>query len=208
MIDGSPTAATVNAFLLASPNNKAAFGVKPVYFALEQLGGGHSTGAAGSQTTYANTELTVNLSKLAVKQDLIVALAGPQQSGAGFTNLYFNITANGVTLVSQNFTSVLAATTYFIDHPLDLGSLASGPLNAGGTLVLDIAMDVTTASAGDSFSVTLLVGDPPPVAAGPTALASAMAAFGAPSGGSALAAAPAASHALASLPQLAAPALA
>jgi hypothetical protein len=176
VVTGSPTASSVASILNANSNLKAAFAVTPVYFGVEQLGGGH-TASAGSQTSTSEAILNIDLSQLSSKKDLIVGLFNPVATGAGFTDLQFSIKASGVT-ISKDFTDLASATAYFTNDALDLGSLAAAPFNANNLLTIDITMSVTTAAAGDSFSAQALIGDPPPASAGAAHMASLMAAFG------------------------------
>jgi hypothetical protein len=158
---GAPNAASTSAVLSANPNISTAFGASPTFFAIEELGGAHASGGSGgSQTSKSTLILTVDLTQLSVRHDLRVGLYNPVSTGAGFTNLTLDLYADGTDVVHKAFTSVSAAKTYFTDDPLDLGSLATGPLS-GNTLTVQAVLQVTTASAGSGFYAGLIIGDPP-----------------------------------------------
>ena len=89
---------------------------------------------------------------------------------------------DGATLVSKTFSSVAAATAYFTNNALDLGSLASGPLS-GNTLSLTITTSITMTHSGQGFDAGYLIGDPPSSGSGSVSqFASALAGFGAGAG--------------------------
>ena len=82
--------------------------------------------------------------------------------GAGFTSMTLTITADGgaTPLFTQTFTTLASAETFFTDNAMDLGKLGTGAL-AGSTLTLTATLSITTASHGDGFYASLIVGDPP-----------------------------------------------
>ena len=133
---GAPDAASVASVLSINPNIDAAFGASPSFFAIGELGGAHSSQGGRSQTSTSEIDLTVDLTQLPVRQDLLVGLYDGVAVGSGFTKLTFDIYADGADVLHQAFSSVAAATAYFTDHAIDLGSLSSGPLS-GDSLGLE-----------------------------------------------------------------------
>jgi hypothetical protein len=161
LISGAPTAANVTSILTANSNIAAAFNTKtPSYFAVAEVGGRYTTAGSGVETTHSSLDLSVDLTRLAVKHDLLVGLYGGQGFGTGVTNITLDISANGTSLLHQSFASAGAAVTYFTNHAVDLGSLTA-PLYASGTANIHVALDVTSNSAGSGFYANLLIGDPP-----------------------------------------------
>ncbi|MGI8841123.1 MAG: hypothetical protein ACR2F8_10155, partial [Caulobacteraceae bacterium] len=181
----APDGASSGAVLAANASIAAAFGASPTFFAIGELGGGYSVGGAASQTVTSEIDETVDLTKLAARQDLPVGLYDGKVKGAGFTGLTFDLYADGMDVVHQAFTSAAAAQSYFTDHPIDLGSLASGALS-GNSLTLRAVLSVTSASGGSGFYGDLILGDPPAAAtpaAAPQRFAQAMAGLGAAGAG-------------------------
>ncbi|HEV2364396.1 MAG TPA: hypothetical protein VGS12_09405, partial [Caulobacteraceae bacterium] len=158
--DGEPNSASTKAVLTANPTIATAFGASPSYFGLAELGGGYSaSGGSGSETVNSSAFFTVDLTKLASRGSLLAGYFSPTITGA-FTSVSFTLTADGHQLVSQTFTTAAELQAFFNDQAANLGSLASGPLS-GDTLTLDVSLSVTTAAAGDSVFVGLILGDPP-----------------------------------------------
>ena len=93
----------------------------PSYFGIAELGGRYTTAGNGSKTTHRWVALTVDLTQLAVKHDLLVGLYGGQSFGTGVTNVTLTISANGSTLLGKSFARTTAAVTYFTNHAVDLG---------------------------------------------------------------------------------------
>ena len=162
--------------LAGNANLQAAFGPTASFFALEQLGGGHSTAGSTSQVASASVRFVADLTQLAVAQDLVLGLFDPVVSGNGFTDLLFDLRLQGNAVLHQHFTDVSAAETYFTDHAIDFGPIGF----PSSTLAVELDLQVTTAAAGDGFAFGALVADPPPALG---ALMSSAAAFAAPSSG-------------------------
>jgi hypothetical protein len=120
---GEPDSSSTSAVLSANPGIAAAFGVSPAFFAIGELGAAYGSGAAGSQTNTSEIDLTVDLTELGSRQDLVVGLYNPTVVGSGITNIAFDFFADGIDLIHQVFTSASAAANYFTDHGIDLGSL-------------------------------------------------------------------------------------
>ena len=169
---GAPNAASTSAVLSANPIIATAFGSSPVFFAIGELGGAHSTVGTDSQVITSNISFTVDLTQLAVRQDLVVGFYHPTTLGAGVTSMTLDIYVNGTDTLNVNFVSAADATTFFTDNAFDLGSLASGD-----TVNVEARLSITTASPGGGFDGAFIFGDPPPaehvVVASHAALASA-----------------------------------
>ena len=153
---GAPHAASTGAMLTANSNIKVAFG---------ELNGLHASGdSGGSQTTTSTSNETVDLTKLAVRGDLIVGFY--QRTGTALgasTRATCTLTINGYQFINQTFSRANAATltqTYFTNHGMELGLLGSGFLG-GNTLTLQATMTVTTGAGNSGFFGALIIGDPP-----------------------------------------------
>ena len=55
---------------------------------------------------------------------MLAGLYSGSSAGAGAFGATFILDADGNRLVDQSFSTMAAATSYFADHPVDLGSLA------------------------------------------------------------------------------------
>ena len=172
----APDAVSTAAVLAANPNIAFAFGASPSFFAIDELGGNYDKagGTVAHTTTESRSTLTVDLTQLASRQDLVGGFYNATVQGAGFTSLTFTLTGDGHTLVNQTFTTVAAAQAFFTNNAMDLGSLASGPLS-GNILTLQASFTMTTAASGDGFYAQMIIGDPPPAAASPSRFAQTMA---------------------------------
>ena len=167
-------------FSILSDAINTRFGSSPSFFGIGELGGGYSSGGKNTQTTTSSFQETVDLTKLASRQDLLVGFFGGQAVGSGVTNVTLDVYADG-TDYHQSFATAAAAAAFFTDNAVDLGSLASGPLGAN-TLSLNVVLSVTTKQAGSGFYGSLIVGDPPPSHASAAGLAHAMASLAGTSG--------------------------
>ncbi|HEV2364147.1 MAG TPA: hypothetical protein VGS12_08125, partial [Caulobacteraceae bacterium] len=157
----TPTGASVTAVLNANPNIKTAFGASPVGFAIAEVGGAATAGSTGSQTVTEHLDLTLDLTKLASKGDLIVGFFGGQAAlPANVTGVAFSLKADGISEVTKSFTTAADAVAFFSDTAFDLGSLASPPLS-GPTLTLVATFTVTTNAKGAGFWGQVIIGDPP-----------------------------------------------
>ncbi len=145
-----------------------------------ELAGGYSTIAGAAEVSTSDIDMTVNLSLTPKNQDLFIGFYGSVATGAGFTSLSFDVTANGTNILHRTFGSLADATAYFSDHAIDTGwSPTSGPGGASGSAQIGVILSMTTASPGDGFTANLLVGDAQPLAATAAGMVSAMAAMGA-----------------------------
>ncbi len=118
---GAPAGSDTAAVLAANSNIATAFGASPVFFAIDELGGQYAkSGAVGSNTTTSTVNLTVDLTKLASEQDLVVGFYNGTALGAGFTSMTLTITADGGAkpLFTQTFTTLASAETFFTDNAM------------------------------------------------------------------------------------------
>jgi hypothetical protein len=158
-----------------NPYVAAAFDFPHTYFGALTLGGKRTTGPSGAGTSEQyHTAATYNLDLTNVpnKLFLVVGLLDPVTSGSGFSSLHFRMnTGSNVTLIDQTFINVSDATTYFDDHPINLGFIT----DFGNNLTLNFLMDVTSNQDNSGFSTDLVFGNavPEPCVAPLVSLASA-----------------------------------
>ena len=164
-VTGAPTAAGPAAVLAANAAITSAFGAAPVFFAEGELGGAYSTGGKAAQTVTSIFSESVDLTQLAARQDLVVGLYGGVAVGTGVTAVQFDLLVDGTDVLSQTFASAGAAKTWFTNHAVDLGSLASGATLGADTLTVQATLSVTADASGSGFYAGILVGDPPGAAA-------------------------------------------
>jgi hypothetical protein len=185
-ITGAPNAATTSAVLAANSNIAALFGATPVFFGVGELGGAHTSVGNTAQTITSTLKETVDLTQLAVRGDLLVGFYNGTAVGSGVTNVTFDLYADGIQEVHQVFATAAQAATWFTNHAIDLGSLASGQPLGANSLTLQVVLSVTSTTAGGGFYGDLILGDPPKVAPTPRQFAEAIAGF-ASGGGSPMA---------------------
>jgi len=166
METGAPLAAGTAPVLANNAKIKAAFGAGPVFFATGELGAGHFNGGTKTETTTSEIDETVNLTKLASRQDLVVGFYNGTITGTGVTRAALDFYVDGKDVLHEAFASAAAARTWFTDHAVDLGSLASGSALVGSnnTLTLRAVVTVTSTSAGSGFHGDMIIGDPPAAA--------------------------------------------
>jgi hypothetical protein len=158
LIDGAPSAGAWTV-LNDNPTIKTAFGPSPSYYAIAELGGGHSAGGSASQTTTSEIDFTASLTLSGGAPDVVVGFYSPTVIGAGFTSLTLDITAKdqlGTLALHETFTTLAAAMAFFSDNAVDLGTLESG-----STFTVKAVMSITGAVAGSGFDAGLIFGDPP-----------------------------------------------
>ena len=102
---------------------------------------------------------------MATLGDLILGFYGGGSVGSGVTSVVLTVDGNGTQLYSKTFTAQQAL-AFFTNNVLDLGSLASAPFG-GGVATISVSLTVTTTTAGSSFHVNVLIGDPPSAASAP-----------------------------------------
>ena len=156
---GAPSSASVQAALAKDPTITAAFGAHPSYFALAELGGGHSGSGSAAQTTVSSIDMRVNLSQLPDLHDLLVGAYKTTITGdAGVTDVTLKVTEDGTVLFNQSLGNGTQAKAYLHDHPFDFGQIPN--LNM---IEIKAELDVTTTSADSSFFAGFVIGDPPPL---------------------------------------------
>ena len=163
LIDGLPLAANVSPILAANPNLAAAFAVAPSYFANAELGGERDTKGVSAETEVSTISMTINPALLANPQDLTIGLWAPTTLGGGPASLTFDVEVDGTDKIDRTFASASAATTYFTDHALVLGSIVR--LELSGLVNLQASLSETNSSAGSGFYAGLLIGDGRPSSA-------------------------------------------
>ncbi len=162
----APDAASTTAVLAANANIKTAFGASPEFFAIDELGGAYAkSGGTAPQTTTETVNLTVDLTQLASRQNLVAGFYNATELGAGFTSLTFTLTGDGTSLVNKTFTTLASAQAFFSDTAMSLGSLSTGALG-GNILTLVATFSITTDAAGSGFYAQMILGDPPGAAPG------------------------------------------
>jgi hypothetical protein len=110
-------------------------------------------GTAGPSVTSTSSALyTLDAYRLS-RGDLELGLLGSTFTGSGFDSLEFRVIEGGATILDRTFTDPFAATGYFDDHVLDLGSPTGG---SSGSLDLEFDLILTTSKVGDGFSVAFL----------------------------------------------------
>jgi hypothetical protein len=152
MIDGKPSAASVNAVEAAHPTMAAALKGATVV-GLGELGGAYDGSGGGTQTETSSVAESVDLSQFASEKDLLVGFYQGTQVGAGVSDLTLDITANGTDVFHQEFTNSAAAVAFFTDHTLDLGIMTA----FGSALDIAASMTTTEASPGAGLDFGLLI---------------------------------------------------
>jgi hypothetical protein len=142
--------------LADNANIAAALGSQATFLGQGEVGGGHSSAGIGPQTSTATDDVTFDQALLSAHQDLLVSLYAPTGGGAGITGIDFSITENGSTLVSRDFVSIKSATTYFTDHPIQLGAVGSST-----AVSLQVSLAVTSVKPGAGFDAGFLIAERP-----------------------------------------------
>jgi hypothetical protein len=155
LVAGLPSSSITGAILSGDQNMAAVMGVpsSPNFLAVEELGGGHSATGTALQTTDSVAEFQVALTPQDMSSTLELGLFLGTASH-GVTGVTLDIQVNGIDLLNMSFSSGSAATTYFSDHPINLGSLG-GAAYAGGTM--DFRSELTVTGTGGGFWGGLLV---------------------------------------------------
>ncbi len=119
--NAAPDAATTAPVLSANANIAAAFGASPSFFAVDELGGSYAkSGGTASETTTDTIDLTVGLTQLASRQNLVAGFYGATGLGTGFSSLTFTLTGDGAQLFTETFTTLVSAENFFSDNAMDL----------------------------------------------------------------------------------------
>ncbi len=143
-VTGAPASASTDPVLTQNPTIAAAAGASPIFLAQVELGGSYAVGGSGVETETSSFAITVKLDAADLTKDLVIGLFGGTNHGS-VTDVSLDIFANNVDTF-KDIGDGAAATAYFTDHAINLGSLS-----AGGTLNLDITLKVTSDTAVSGF---------------------------------------------------------
>jgi hypothetical protein len=127
-------------------------------FGTAALGVGAVTGSTTTQTYSSAVSFDVNTATLHNGADLYLGLVSDADQGAGFSSLTFSLSENGKTILTQSFTSVTAANTYFTDDLKNLGAWTSG---SNGALNLTASLAETVSAgmeSGNGYGINLTLG--------------------------------------------------
>ena len=125
VVVAAPSNASADAALAANANIAAAFGAAPSVFAIGEVGGAYAkSGGIGSLTSTTTIAVTVDLTKLASRGDLVAGFYNPLVVGSEFTSLTFTLKGDGAALISQTFTTAAAVQAFFADDIADRSGLA------------------------------------------------------------------------------------
>jgi hypothetical protein len=157
-----PMAGDVSSALISDPNVTAAYNASVTHSPLALLAMGLNT----TNTTTPTPSLDVSASysfnlEMLTSGNLMIGLLDPTSSGPGFTSLHFTVSREGGLVEDQTFASLASALSYFDDHVLDLGAMASGVV---GTLDLSIGLSMISPDNNTRFGATLLIADIGPTA--------------------------------------------
>ena len=136
---GLPAASAVTSHLSGDPNVTAAYNPPdgnhtPLALIALELDSDFIPGSTPTFSATADYSFDVGM---LTGGNLLVGLLDPTSSGPGFTSLHFTIEREGATVEDQTFATLAAAMSYFNDHVLDLGSMATGVV---GTLDLSLTL--------------------------------------------------------------------
>lgn len=135
-----------------SPNTKA-LGMFTVLAGAPNLG---TPGGPLSETL----KWTVAGSAVGSNENLMFGFFGPASNGTGAVT--FDATVNGASGISESFGSFSAASTWFNDNVVNLGTVA-----AGQALAIDVTFAVTPAGPGNYFGTSGIFGLEGPLQNGP-----------------------------------------
>jgi hypothetical protein len=164
-LPSSPTQFQATAYALASPSladTDAALGsnsrmravIDPAAAVALMTVGGSSGKVTGTQTYSATVGLDVNLNLPPGPHDLLLGLHDAQVAGSGFTSLEFLVRRQGAVVVSQVFSDVPSALTYFRDNVVDLGSAGGG---GGAAAAVDVSFTLSTSRANEGLLAGLFL---------------------------------------------------
>jgi len=144
---GTPNSASAASFVNSTtPNSTAALtGQNLIGLGVmgANLGGdSNSSGTFNSQAEYITNRTGTN--------NLTIALLNLAASGNGFQSLSFTVKDNGSTLLSDTFTSLASAQTFFTDDPLTFYNLASG---------VDLSLNFSLTASSESAGISYAIGD-------------------------------------------------
>jgi hypothetical protein len=119
------------------------------------MGAAYPVDGSGVKSTFTSSfSQTIDLSQFTKLQHRMVGFVDPAFTGT-FDTLQFLLIDNGTTLEDKTFTDVTAATAFFADQTLDLGSL----VGMTGAVDLGFEFDFTSHQIGDSFVAEMIFGN-------------------------------------------------
>jgi hypothetical protein len=148
----APNAAYVSNALSSHSNVADAFASPFATVFAAGVQGAYDAVATGAAQEYVSSEnFTLNGSTMS--GHLVLGLLDDQALATGFTSLAFTVTVAGVTDITETFTTLAAAQSYFSDDALDLGTFASK-----NGLTVGVGFDLTTSAAGVGFGEDFVLG--------------------------------------------------
>jgi hypothetical protein len=157
------TAAPTDGAAVLSANSKISsiFNGSTAFFTDGELGGSYASAGSASQTVTSTISESVDLTQLTSRGNLVMGLYGGAFTGTGFTSLTFNLTVDGVAVISnETFNTAASAKAYFTNDAFTLGSLVTGAYS-GSTLDVVATMSVVGGSVGSGFDGEIIFGDAP-----------------------------------------------
>jgi hypothetical protein len=152
------SSSAVAGVLKANSAIAAAFTGAKQFYAVGELGAGHATGGADTETSTAQLSLAIDQTKVPTGGHLVVGLFGGVSAGGSVTSVSLSVTENGASVAALSFANDSAdqARAAFSNMGFDLGALSGT-----GTLTLGFQLSVTSGGAGSGFYGGVIVGDPP-----------------------------------------------
>ena len=154
-ITGAPTAG-IWSVTSVNPDIQAAFGADPSIFAIGQMGGRHAAAGSAEQTISDELDVTVDLTQLTSRQDLVLGLYGLVGNQA-IADPTLNVDVNGASVFYRQSPTLSGELSLFEDDAVDLGSLASNAV--GDTLRLQITFSFEASSPDQAMNFGVIVGD-------------------------------------------------
>jgi hypothetical protein len=155
-ISAHPLVSDYNSLTAATPAIRTAFGgVSGALGIVELRSTSPSTVPADAVVYHTSVSSGLIATRFSSGDGLVVGLVSPLVTGSGFGELNFQFYREGELQLDQTFTTVAAAQTYFTDHVLNLGSLAT---DNDGTLDIEFKLNLPTASPNAGFGASLVFG--------------------------------------------------
>jgi hypothetical protein len=149
---GLPGGTFSNDVLSTHPNISAAFGASGAsVLGVGAEGGLLPSDANGVESFSSEIDWLFDTTNLS--GHLLVGLLDLVSFGTGFDSLQFTITKQGVTVLSDTFTSLSIAEAFFSDHVLDLGDITSGI-----ALDLGLSFKLIASSMGAGLGTDFIIG--------------------------------------------------
>jgi hypothetical protein len=153
---GDPLLSDVLATSAGKPHVTSGLGINngAEQVGLFEMGGLYPNLASGAPAVYtASASFSFDPAQLA-GNSFRVGLQDAQWTGNGFDGLLFQITSGGTPFLSQSFTSLSSAISFFNDQVLNIGSIAP---DSSGLLDLDFNFQLTAHAPGDGFAIDLAI---------------------------------------------------